>query len=401
MPGGIEPGPRRAKDRALRGLAGPSKDPEQRESCMAKSGRVWIALTILATLLVPVVSHAGQRDRLEEIREQRAKLHERIEVHEAEADSIQAKAKALNEEMVILRRELTKLDSDIAEIESEVRTAQARIDETQGQIDKVEAVATRQAVALYKAGATETIDALMNAKSLAELDSRLEFLGVAAQENTDALIEYNRLQLEIQDEHAQLFAHKQDLEATRSEQSRIYARIDKSYEEHKAQLAKLEQILGHEHAEEGDLLVAEKRIMGDIMAAQAVEASLARGVSREGFIWPLNGAINSYYGPRWGRMHTGIDIDGTTGQPIVASKEGTVIMASSYSGYGNTVIVDHGGGVATLYAHLSAYDVRNGQSVAQGDVVGRVGCTGSCTGDHLHFEVRVNGSPVDPLDFLP
>ncbi|HWL66639.1 MAG TPA: M23 family metallopeptidase, partial [Actinomycetota bacterium] len=60
-----------------------------------------------------------------------------------------------------------------------------------------------------------------------------------------------------------------------------------------------------------------------------------------------------------------------------------------------------GGGVATLYAHLSAYDVRNGESVSQGDVVGRVGCTGSCTGDHLHFEVRVNGSPVDPLDFLP
>ncbi|HWL66660.1 MAG TPA: peptidoglycan DD-metalloendopeptidase family protein, partial [Actinomycetota bacterium] len=309
---------------------------------MAKSGRVWIAVTILATLVVPVASQAGERERLEEIRQQRAKLHEQIEVHEAEADSIQAKAKALNETMILLRRDLAKLDADITEIESEVRTAQARIDETQGEIDKVEGVATKQAVSLYKAGATETIDALLGAKSLTELDSRIEFLGVAAQKNTDALIEYHRLQLEIQDEHAQLFATKQDLEATRTEQARIYARLDKSYTEHKAQLAKLEQILGHEHAEEGNLLIAEKRIEGDILAAQAVESSLARGVSREGFIWPLNGAINSYYGPRWGRMHTGLDIDGTTGQPIVSSKEGTVIMASSYSGYGNTVIVDHG-----------------------------------------------------------
>jgi murein DD-endopeptidase MepM/ murein hydrolase activator NlpD len=141
--------------------------------------------------------------------------------------------------------------------------------------------------------------------------------------------------------------------------------------------------------------------VGDIQAAQAVRSSLARGISREGFIWPLNNSITSYYGYRWGRMHNGIDIDGTTGEPIVAAKEGTVIMAQSYSGYGNAVIIDHGGGVATLYAHLSSFDVRDGQSISQGQIVGAVGCTGSCTGDHLHFEVRVNGSPRDPLDFLP
>jgi virulence factor Mce-like protein len=124
-------------------------------------------------------------------------------------------------------------------------------------------------------------------------------------------------------------------------------------------------------------------------------------VSEEGFIWPLDGPITSPYGPRWGRMHTGIDIDGVTGEPVVASAEGTVVLAAYYSGYGNAVIVDHGNGFSTLYGHLSSIDVETGDQVGQGQVVGAVGCTGNCTGDHLHFEIRIDGTPVDPLPYLP
>nr|MBA2724647.1 M23 family metallopeptidase [Actinomycetota bacterium] len=134
---------------------------------------------------------------------------------------------------------------------------------------------------------------------------------------------------------------------------------------------------------------------------QAKSAVAVLGTSNQGFIWPLNGSITSPYGPRWGSMHTGIDIDGVTGQPIVAAKEGQVVLASSYSGYGNAVILDHGGGYGTLYAHMSSFNTSAGAYVEQGDIIGYVGCTGSCTGDHLHFEVRVNGSPVDPMPYLP
>ena len=124
-------------------------------------------------------------------------------------------------------------------------------------------------------------------------------------------------------------------------------------------------------------------------------------VSEEGFIWPLDGPVTSPYGPRWGRMHTGIDIDGVTGEPVVASAEGTVVLAANYSGYGNAVMVDHGNGFTTLYGHLSSIDVDEGDEVQQGQVVGAVGCTGSCTGDHLHFEIRIDGTPLDPLPYLP
>src|SRR5688572_22473981 len=145
-----------------------------------RSKRAWVVGTILATLVVPVSSIAGPNDKLEELRREREALHEKIEVNEAEADSLEDRAKAINAEMVELRKSLSSLDADIERISSDVRTAQARIDATQAEIDKVEGIAKDQATALYKAGSTEILDALLDSKTLADLDARLEFLGVAA-----------------------------------------------------------------------------------------------------------------------------------------------------------------------------------------------------------------------------
>src|SRR5439155_18152375 len=119
--------------------------------------------------------------------------------------------------------------------------------------------------------------------------------------------------------------------------------------------------------------------------------------SSAGLIWPVSGPVTSPFGMRWGRMHTGIDIGVPTGTPIHAAASGRVIIAGWVSGYGNLVFVDHGNGLSTGYAHQSQIAVSVGQDVAQGQVIGYVGCTGHCFGPHLHFEVRVNGVPVDPL----
>jgi murein DD-endopeptidase MepM/ murein hydrolase activator NlpD len=100
-------------------------------------------------------------------------------------------------------------------------------------------------------------------------------------------------------------------------------------------------------------------------------------------------------------MHEGIDIAIPAGTPIRAAKAGRVILAAYTSGYGNYTCIDHGGGLSTCYAHQSSYATSTGASVSQGQVIGYVGCTGSCFGDHLHFEVRVNGAAVDPLGYLP
>jgi murein DD-endopeptidase MepM/ murein hydrolase activator NlpD len=135
--------------------------------------------------------------------------------------------------------------------------------------------------------------------------------------------------------------------------------------------------------------------------AAAPEAS--RSDARPSLTWPAPGAITSPFGG--GRHHPGIDIDGVTGDPVTAAGTGTVVQAgpapASYSGYGNVVMIDHGGGIATLYAHLSRVDVAVGQVVQQGQQVGAIGATGFATGDHLHFEVRVADKPVDPMPWLP
>jgi murein DD-endopeptidase MepM/ murein hydrolase activator NlpD len=121
--------------------------------------------------------------------------------------------------------------------------------------------------------------------------------------------------------------------------------------------------------------------------------------SSSGLIWPVNGPVVSGFGMRWGRMHEGIDIAVGYGTPIHAAASGTVVFSGWMSGYGNFVIIDHGGGMATAYGHQSSIAVGGG-TVSQGQVIGYVGCTGHCFGPHLHFEVRINGSPVDPLGYL-
>jgi murein DD-endopeptidase MepM/ murein hydrolase activator NlpD len=122
--------------------------------------------------------------------------------------------------------------------------------------------------------------------------------------------------------------------------------------------------------------------------------------SAAGFIWPVNGPVTSPFGWRWGRMHEGIDIGVGYGTPIHAAASGRVVYAGWMSGYGNLVAIDHGRGISTAYGHQSRIAVSVGQIVSQGQTIGYVGCTGHCFGPHLHFEVRINGGPVDPLGYL-
>ena len=117
----------------------------------------------------------------------------------------------------------------------------------------------------------------------------------------------------------------------------------------------------------------------------------------DGFIWPVKGAINTHFGGD----HNGVDIEGETGDPIVAAAPGKIVFSGDDGdGYGTKIVIKHEDGLSTLYSHLNTIKVSRGL-VEQGDVVGTVGCTGSCTGDHLHFEILEKQTPVNPLDYLP
>jgi murein DD-endopeptidase MepM/ murein hydrolase activator NlpD len=122
--------------------------------------------------------------------------------------------------------------------------------------------------------------------------------------------------------------------------------------------------------------------------------------SSSGFVWPVQGSVVSPFGQRWGRLHAGIDIAAPAGTAIVAAASGRIIYAGSMSGYGLIVVIQHDAGIATAYAHNSSIFVAEGQAVSQGQTIAAVGCTGRCFGDHVHFEVRAGGNPVDPMAYL-
>lgn len=157
-----------------------------------------------------------------------------------------------------------------------------------------------------------------------------------------------------------------------------------------------------EYLAEVDALAAQSAALAAaIRGAQAEAGSSGTGApSAAGLIWPVDGVVVSGFGMRWGRMHEGIDIAASSGTPIRASAAGTIIHAGWLGGYGNLVVVDHGNGLATAYAHASSILVGVGQQVSQGETVALIGSTGNSSGPHLHFEVRVNGAAVDPLLYL-
>jgi murein DD-endopeptidase MepM/ murein hydrolase activator NlpD len=150
-------------------------------------------------------------------------------------------------------------------------------------------------------------------------------------------------------------------------------------------------------SEAAALAAADSSIRGRLAAAQGATDSTP---SAAGLVWPVSGPVVSPFGYRWGRLHAGIDIAVGYGTPIHAAAAGTAVLVGWVGGYGNYTCLDHGGGLATCYAHQSSYAISQGAQVSQGQVIGYVGCTGHCFGPHLHFEVRINGNPVDPLGYL-
>ena len=192
-----------------------------------------------------------------------------------------------------------------------------------------------------------------------------------------------------------LLANQRSLTRARGAKRQTLADVRAAEEHHRGEAAALGQV----SADLAARIRAAQAAAGAERTASASYSASTQVQSASGLIWPVAGPVVSPFGMRWGRMHEGIDISAPAGAPVAAAAAGTVISAGWMGGYGNLVVIDHGGGLATAYAHLSSIAVGGGQ-VAQGQTIGYVGCTGHCFGDHLHFEVRVGGAAVDPLGYL-
>jgi murein DD-endopeptidase MepM/ murein hydrolase activator NlpD len=271
-------------------------------------------------------------------------------------------------------------------------------------------------VDIYESDDASTLDVFLGASSVQDALDKVQYLNDIGDQDrriaqqvavAKAAIKVQRAKTKklrgtVQSETAVISARTAQTRDVRNQL--VGAKSDLSSQQQQ-KLQDISKLTAEQQAEAGEidaLTAASNSLAERIRAAQANRqgGGPTSTPSSAGLIWPVNGPVTSPFGWRWGRMHQGIDIGVGTGTPIKAAAAGTIIYCGWESGYGNLVVIDHGGNLATAYGHQSSIAVACGQQVAQGDVIGYVGCTGHCTGPHLHFEVRIDGSPVDPLGYL-
>jgi murein DD-endopeptidase MepM/ murein hydrolase activator NlpD len=332
---------------------------------------------------------------------------------------------SMNGRIHSLRSSVANAQATLAQLEVEINTHEQRLNkvratyhEQQQLLDLAQrqfAYAQRQLsqrlVAVYESDQPDTVAVMLASKSIADAIDRLEYLeAISAHDRhvaeqavrvkhrwTAIRNRTHRLLVRIDTETHTVVLKASRVLATRDNLSSTRARLRNERQTKQKTLASVRE--------------SKASWLADIAALQAGSANIAARLrsggshssatpSAAGLIWPVKGVLTSPYGMRWGRMHEGIDIGAAQGTPIYAAASGTVNYAGWEGGYGNLTVIDHGNGLATAYGHQSQLAVSSGQTVSRGQVIGYVGSTGHSTGPHLHFEVRVNGAPNDPLSYL-
>jgi murein DD-endopeptidase MepM/ murein hydrolase activator NlpD len=363
-------------------------------------------------------------------------LYSKLDEKEAKLSKVRERQGVLTSEITGYRNRIERLTGEVAALRTREAAVKARLDAKQAELDRAvdeldvakkhlaivrarlkrALVALRERlVAIYEAGTPDMLSVVLGADGYDELVDRTEYLNRIHGLDEAVVDRVRTLRDQVKETVARLRSAKLRIEAARdaiaaekealaSARAAVQKRQSRLVSVRRQREAALEQINEHEQELEGDLA----EIHGEIAARlQSTSSSpLPAGPIRYGsgqLIWPVDGAVVSGFGMRWGRMHEGIDIAAPAGTPIRAADAGTVVLLQSEAssgGYGNFTCLDHGGGLQTCYAHQSSFAASSGQSVSQGQIIGYVGCTGHCYGDHLHFEVRISGAPTDPLGYL-
>ncbi|HEY7705865.1 MAG TPA: peptidoglycan DD-metalloendopeptidase family protein [Gaiellaceae bacterium] len=349
------------------------------------------------------------RAQEERLRQEIATVSERIQVLEAEVGDVSSRLAALEEDLALHQRKLEAVKA-LYRLQSE------RLEYLRGQYTVAQSRLADRLVAVYEGEDPTTMDIVLDASSFSDALDQIDYLDSIAKQDqrvvehvTGARDHMRDLKRRTGRTKARVTAVTRVVEIRTQQQRSVYDQLLASRKGlAQARSSKRESLHdAHEAAEryEGkaeELLKTSAQLAARINAAQSGPSYSSSGdgtVSAAGMVWPVGGPVVSGYGWRWGRMHEGIDIAAGYGTPIHAAAAGNVIYAGWMGGYGNLIIIDHGNGVATAYAHQSSFVVGGG-TVGQGQTIGYVGCTGHCFGPHLHFEVRVNGAAVDPLGYL-
>ena len=394
-------------------------------------GRRVIAVVGLALALALAASASAQTPESD-----KAAVDARIAALQAEIASSKAQEGVLTSQLSAVVAELEDAQAAVDTAQASVSTLEAELSAAQARLDELTALLARQTKRLERlqleyAKAVGILEARVRAAYIDEPPDVLAFLVSAS--SFDEIIDSvelisrigaqdRRIARQVEKARVAAAAERKATIGTRRLQAATVSVIGSRTEEARVardqlagdrdRLATVEDLktsalsdtreTREEYLREVEALAAESSALAaQIRDAQEGAGSTGTGQpSAAGFIWPCDGVVVSGFGMRWGRMHEGIDIGCAYGTPNRAAASGTIIYAGWLGGYGDLVVVDHGGGLSTAYAHASSILVGVGQSVSQGDTVSLVGSTGNSSGPHLHFEVRVNGQAVDPLLYL-
>ncbi|HZT45818.1 MAG TPA: peptidoglycan DD-metalloendopeptidase family protein [Gaiellaceae bacterium] len=355
---------------------------------------------------------AELQERVQSAKEREAALQHEIDSVSGEIRGLEQQVGVVSERLAPLERELELRELKLNRLNALFQVQTERLHFLQAQYRTAVARFNRRIVAVYESNSPDELSFLLAARSFSDLVDGLDYVRLIVRRDREIVHEVGAAKRDVTAARAETRAARANVRRqaeivavrvreARSLRDQLVASRGKLEEARQQKKVSLDELTAAERAdaEEIDALrQASADLAAKIRAAQA--HSTVQRVSGAGFVWPVSAPITSSFGWRWGRMHEGVDLGAAYGSPIAAAAAGVVIYAGWEGGYGNLVVIDHGGGLATAYGHQSRIAVSVGESVAQGQIIGYVGSTGHSTGPHLHFEVRVDGQAVDPLGYL-
>ena len=364
---------------------------------------------------------AENRSRISSVASERSRTARRLIETEEAIIAAEADVAAAGEEMAVVRILLDESETKLADVQAALVQQLEKLASTrQSQVDAREQ-AQDWVLEAYMSGGPVQPSVAFDAAVVSDVSVGVMYLEVLSEHSSAVADRYDVLiaeELEIEADIRQSEADViEEIAGIESLTERYLAaeaaaqakqeELELAYQELETTVAALESEIEQFEGELAAFQKEEASIRAAIAAAAADQVVSTQAPTGSGqLVRPVPGRVSSGFGMRvhpitgQNRMHNGLDMDGAMGDPIKAAKGGTVILSGVKGGYGNTVMIDHGGGMVTLYAHQSKIGVANGESVAAGQVIGYVGSTGQSTGPHLHFEVRINGQPTDPARYL-
>jgi murein DD-endopeptidase MepM/ murein hydrolase activator NlpD len=387
---------------------------------MTKSFWVPITLALAAFLVLPLPGLSAplsqridrKRDEIADARHKEGVLSTTIQRFSTRIESLQGEISATQTRLERAQRSLDRQRAELLEVRDQLEEARDRLERLRRELDTARRVLGARLVEIYKSDSPDALTVVLEADGFGDLLERAEFLERISEQDRHITDRVRGLRDQARDQAIEL-AELEEQEQLAAE--RILAQRDQIATAQSQLVSSRDQLASARADKRGALATVQNSrvaLEGDLRALEAeqvrVQAALANpapaaGPVRQGsgqLVWPVNGPVVSPFGMRWGRLHAGVDIAVGSGTPIRAADSGQVVLMGWVGGYGNYTCIQHTGSLSTCYAHQSSFATSNGASVGQGQVIGYVGCTGHCFGDHLHFETRVGGSPVDPMGYL-